>query len=491
MVIAMYDLIVVGMGPSAVFLAYELIELNNYKNVLLIDQGKPVERRVCPMEKAGHCLNCKPYCNITCGFSGAGAFSDGKLNSYHLSSRDKDGKIYLGGNDGGYFKQYMSENEIYDLLTYTDNVYLKFGADTRLNGVDHMDEIKKLQDQASKNNLTLVSYPIRHLGTEKAHILYGKIEDYLKEHNINMLFETEVKDLIIENDVIKGVKVHKIKEKVDEDIMGSKVVLAVGRKGASWLSDICVKHNIDTKIGSVDIGIRYELPDKVMKKINEYMYEGKFIGRPFPYGDKVRTFCQNPSGFVSAEVYDNGLTLVNGHSYKDRKSTNTNLAILVSHHFTYPFDKPIEYGENVARNLNSLGGNAIMVQRLGDINRGRRTWPSDLENNSVEPTLKGAVPGDLTYGLGYRTMTDILQFIKDVDKVVEGFAHPDNLLYGPEIKFYSNEVVLDKNFMTNIKGLYSIGDGGGLTTGLMMASCAGVKMARILSGVEYERKNKK
>lgn len=491
MVIAMYDLIVVGMGPSAVFLAYELIELNNYKNVLLIDQGKPVERRVCPMEKAGHCLNCKPYCNITCGFSGAGAFSDGKLNSYHLSSRDKDGKIYLGGNDGGYFKQYMSENEIYDLLTYTDNVYLKFGADTRLNGVDHMDEIKKLQDQASKNNLTLVSYPIRHLGTEKAHILYGKIEDYLKEHNINMLFETEVKDLIIENDVIKGVKVHKIKEKVDEDIMGSKVVLAVGRKGASWLSDICVKHNIDTKIGSVDIGIRYELPDKVMKKINEYMYEGKFIGRPFPYGDKVRTFCQNPSGFVSAEVYDNGLTLVNGHSYKDRKSTNTNLAILVSHHFTYPFDKPIEYGENVARNLNSLGGNAIMVQRLGDINRGRRTWPSDLENNSVEPTLKGAVPGDLTYGLGYRTMTDILQFIKDVDKVVEGFAHPDNLLYGPEIKFYSNEVVLDKNFMTNIKGLYSIGDGGGLTTGLMMASCAGVKMARILSGVKYEGKNKK
>ena len=491
MVIAMYDLIVVGMGPSAVFLAYELIELNNYKNVLLIDQGKPVERRVCPMEKAGHCLNCKPYCNITCGFSGAGAFSDGKLNSYHLSSRDKDGKIYLGGNDGGYFKQYMSENEIYDLLTYTDNVYLKFGADTKLNGVDHTDEIKKLQDQASKNNLTLVSYPIRHLGTEKAHILYGKIEDYLKEHNINMLFETEVKDLIIENDVIKGVKVHKIKEKVDEDIMGSKVVLAVGRKGASWLSDICVKHNIDTKIGSVDIGIRYELPDKVMKKINEYMYEGKFIGRPFPYGDKVRTFCQNPSGFVSAEVYDNGLTLVNGHSYKDRKSTNTNLAILVSHHFTYPFDKPIEYGENVARNLNSLGGNAIMVQRLGDINRGRRTWPSDLENNSVEPTLKGAVPGDLTYGLGYRTMTDILQFIKDVDKVVEGFAHPDNLLYGPEIKFYSNEVVLDKNFMTNIKGLYSIGDGGGLTTGLMMASCAGVKMARILCGVEYERKNKK
>lgn len=476
-----YDLIVVGMGPSAAFLAYELIQLDNYKNVLLIDQGKAVEKRVCPMEKAGKCLNCKPYCNITCGFSGAGAFSDGKLNSYHLSSKDKDGNIYLGGNDGGYFKKYLSNKEIYDLLTYTDNVYLEFGADKKLNGVEHMDEIKKLQEKAAKQNLNLVSYPIRHLGTEKAHILYTKIEKYLEDHGINMMYETEVKDIIVENNTVKGVKIHSLREKKDDTIYGKKVVLAVGRKGASWLSDICREHNIETKLGSVDIGVRYELPDKVMEKINEYMYEGKFIGRLTPYRDKVRTFCQNPSGFVSAEVYDNGLTLVNGHSYKDRKSTNTNLAILVSHHFTYPFDKPIEYGENVAKNLNSLGGNSIMVQRLGDIFRGRRTWPEDLENNSVELTLKSAVPGDITYGLGYRTMKDILEFIKAVDNVVEGFANPDNLLYAPEIKFYSNEVVLDKNFQTSVKGLYSIGDGGGLTTGLMMASCAGVKMARILS----------
>ena len=476
-----YDVIVVGAGPSSAFLAYELIQLKSDKKVLLIDQGKPVEKRMCPIEKTGKCMNCKPYCNITCGFSGAGAFSDGKLNSYHLSSRDKDGNIYLGGNDGGYFKKYLSNEEIYDLLTYTDNVYLKFGADTELHGTKHMDEIKKLQDIASRHNLNLVSYPIRHLGTEKAHILYTKIEEYLKENNIDMLFETEVKDIIVDKDKIKGVKVHKIKENEDTEIYADHVVLAVGRKGASWLSDLCKEHGIETKIGSVDIGIRYELPDTTMQKINELMYEGKFIGRPFPYGDKVRTFCQNPSGFVSAEVYDNGLTLVNGHSYKDRKSTNTNLAILVSHHFTYPFDKPIEYGENVAQNLNRLGGNAIMVQRLGDIFRGRRTWEEDLVNNKVQPTLKSAVPGDLTYGLGYRTMTDIIQFIKDVDQVVEGFADPANLLYGPEIKFYSNEVVLDESFQTSIKGLYSIGDGGGLTTGLMMASCAGVKMARILS----------
>ena len=187
------------------------------------------------MEKVGHCVKCKPYCNITCGFSGAGAFSDGKLNSYHLSSKDKNGEIYLGGNDGGYFKQYLSSKEIYELLTYTDNVYLKFGADKELHGIEHMDEIKALQDKASKNNLNLVSYPIRHLGTEKAHILYGKLQDYLKEHDINMMFETEVKDLIIENNTIKGVKVHKLKGDENLDIIGKKVVLAVGRKGASWL----------------------------------------------------------------------------------------------------------------------------------------------------------------------------------------------------------------------------------------------------------------
>ena len=482
-----YDVIVVGMGPSAVLMAYELIQLNNYKNVLLIDQGKAVEKRACPLEKTGKCMNCKPYCNITCGFSGAGAFSDGKLNSYHLSTTGRDNSIYLGGNDGYYFRKYMSDKEIFDLLSYTDRVYLSFGADPKLKGLEHKKVISELQKEAHKQDLELISYPIRHLGTENAHVLYHKIEKYLREHDINMLFETEVQDLIIENNSVKGVKVHKLKENVYEEIYSDRVVLAVGRKGASWLTDMCKKYNVNTKIGSVDVGIRYELPDKIMKKINKYMYEGKFIGRPYPYKDKVRTFCQNPSGFVSAEVYDDGLTLVNGHSYKDRKSTNTNLAILVSHNFTTPFDKPIEYGKNIARNLNSLGGNAIIVQRLGDIYRGRRTWDEDLKNNSVKPTFKGAVAGDLTYGLGYRTMSGILHFISDVDKVVEGFAHPDNLLYGPEIKFYSNEVILDKNFMTNVEGLYSIGDGGGLTTGLMMASASGVMMARILTKL----KNKK
>ena len=477
----MYDLIVVGMGPSSIFLAYELIKLGKHKNILLIDQGKSVEKRVCPISKTNKCLNCKPKCNITCGFSGAGAFSDGKLNSYHLTLKEKDEPMYLGGNDGSYLRKYLKEDELQDLLTYTDNIYLEFGADKKLHGIEYIEEIKKIKEKAKKENVELVSFPIRHLGTEKAHILYGKIEKYLNENNVNMLFETEVLDIIVKNNEISGVKTKNLITKEENEYYSNNVVLAVGRKGARFLSDLCHKHNIETKLGSVDIGIRYELSDEVMKDINKYMYEGKFIAHPYPYGDKVRTFCQNPSGFVSSEVYDNGLTLVNGHSYKDKKSNNTNLSILVSHHFTYPFDKPIEYGEDVAKNVNRLGGNAIMVQRLGDILRGKRTWDKDLENNKIKPTLKSAVPGDITFALGYRTMTDILGFIKSMDKIVEGFANPENLLYAPEIKFYSNEVVLNKDLETNIKGLYSIGDGGGLTTGLMMASVSGIKMARILN----------
>ena len=473
-----YDAVVIGAGPSGVFLAYELIQKNKHQNILLIEQGKRVENRICPIEKKGECTKCKPLCNITCGFSGAGAFSDGKLSLYNKD----DDEIHVGG----ILQEYIGAEETKKLIDYTDKIYLKFGADKKLEGTEHKEEVKQIKEKAKKENITLIDIPIRHLGTEKSHELYGKIEKYLIDNGVNILFETAVEDLIIEDGKIKGVKIRPSKNIESEDFTGSEeiytdnVVLAVGRKGANWLVQMCNKHKIDTHAGIVDIGIRYELPDKVMKKINEYMYEGKFIGRVGPFKDKVRTFCQNPSGFVSTEVYDHNITLVNGHSYKEKKSTNTNLAILVSHKFNYPFNKPIEYGRNVAKNLNELGAGNIVVQRLGDIYRGKRTWEEELKNNSVVPTLKSAVAGDITFALGYRTMTDILEFIRALDKVVEGFANPDNLLYGPEIKFYSNQLVIDNNFETNIKGLYSIGDGGGMTRGLMMASCSGVQMARIL-----------
>ena len=472
-----YDVIVVGMGPSAVFCAYELVELKKYNKVLLIDQGRRVEDRYCPIEKTKKCVHCKPMCHITNGFSGAGAFSDGKLSLYNA----EEDEIHVGGS----VHKYIGVPETKKLIDYADDIYLKFGADKHLEGTEYKEEIAKINERAHKEGIRLINIPIRHLGTEKSHEVYRRMEEYLEQNGIEMMFETMVGDLIVENNQVKGVRIKESKY-VDDveheltDIYSDKVVLAVGRKGANWLVDMCKKHNIKSETGIVDIGVRYELPDEIMKEVNKYMYEAKFTGRVGPFRDKVRTFCQNPSGFVSTEVYDNNLTLVNGHSYKERKSTNTNLAILVSHHFTYPFTKPIEYGRNVAQNLNDLGAGNIVVQRLGDIYRGKRTWDYELENNSVVPTLKSAVAGDITFALGYRTMVSILEFIRAVDKVVEGFGNPDNLLYAPEIKFYSNKVKIDSNFETNIKGLYSIGDGGGMTRGLMMASCSGVQMARNL-----------
>ena len=465
-----YDVIVVGMGPGSIFFAYEMIQQNQNKKILLVEQGKRVEDRNCPIETIGKCTKCKPFCNITSGFSGAGAFSDGKLSLYNKEDED----FYVGGE----LHKYVGVEETKKLIDYTDKIYLYFGADPKLEGTKYKKEVDEIKKKAKKEEITLIDIPIRHLGTEKAHELYKKLEDYLEEHNIDLMFETEVKDLIIENNEAKGIIAYNIKENKQEEIYGKNIIIAVGRKGANWLVDMCNKHNIKTKAGVVDIGVRYELSDDVMKDINKYMYEGKFIGYPGPYKDKVRTFCQNPSGFVSSEVYDEGIDLVNGHSYKDKKSTQTNLAILVSHNFEYPFDKPIEYGRNIAKNLNELGAGNIVVQRLGDIYRGKRTWAKELETNKIKPTLKSAVAGDLTFALGYRTMTDILQFIRKMDKIVEGFANPENLLYAPEIKFYSNKVVIDKNFETSVKGVYSIGDGGGMTRGLMMASASGVQMAR-------------
>ncbi len=471
-----YDLIIVGGGPSSAFLCYELIKLGSNKKVLIIEQGKRVEERNCPIEKLGQCVKCKPTCCITTGFSGAGAFSDGKLSLYN----PEDDDIYVGGN----LHKYIGVDKTKELIDYTDKVYLEFGADTKLEGTKNKEEISKIREKAKKADITLINIPIRHLGTEKSHALYCKIQDYLLNNGIEIMFQTTVSDLIIENNEVKGVKV-KDSMYVDKDvelrsIYANKVVLAVGRKGANWLSKMCDIYGIATKTGCIDIGIRYELPNSIMREINKLLYEGKFIARLGHFKDKVRTFCQNPSGFVSSEVYDENINLVNGHSYKSKKSENTNLAILVSHNFNYPFDKPIEYGRNIAKNLNALGNGNVIVQRLGDIYRGKRTWNDELQNNSVKPTLKSAVAGDITYALGYRTMTDILEFIRGLDKVIEGFANPDNLLYGPEIKFYCNSVLINQKFETSVMGLYSIGDGGGMTRGLMMASCSGVQLARFL-----------
>lgn len=470
-----YDVIVVGAGPSGIFLCHELKKMKDKARILLIDQGRPVEKRVCPVARGGKCVKCKPFCYITNGFSGAGAFSDGKLSLFNQDDED----IYVGG----VVHKYLGVEETKKLIQYTDNIYLSYGADPKVEGVEYPEVIKAYKERSKRYGIDLISVPIRHLGTEKAHELYKAMQDSLIAMGVDLLMNTMVSDLLVQDGRVCGVVTENPRnlEACSVNYYADNVALAVGRKGANWLSDMCDKHKIRDQSGIVDIGIRYELPDAIMADVNKAMYEAKFVARLKPYEDKVRTFCQNPSGFVSSEVYDDDLTLVNGHSYKDKKSTNTNLAILCSHHFTYPFDQPLVYGRNIAKNSNLLGNGQVLVQRLGDILTGHRTHEYWLERNSVVPTLTTAVAGDVTQALGYRTMTNILEFIKALDNVVPGFASADNLLYSPEIKFYSNEVVIDKNFETSVSGLYSIGDAGGLTRGLMQASVSGVHLARVLS----------
>lgn len=466
-----YDFIVVGGGPSGIFFTYEMIQKNPNKRILLIEKGKRVEKRKCPENECGKCVKCKPFCNITSGFSGAGAFSDGKLSLYNKEDDD----FYVGGN----LHKYVGVDYTKALIDYTDNIYLKFGATKKLEGVEHQSEIAKIRKKAEDNRLELINIPIRHLGTDKSHELYQKIEEYIEQsENVTILFEAEVTDLIINDNEIEGVQ-YKTEGK-SYVAYCSTVILSVGRVGANWMLDMCNKYQVKTSPGPIDIGIRYELPDKVMEDINKYLYEGKFIGKPKPFNDKVRTFCQNPSGFVTTEVYDEGLTLVNGHSCKENKSLNTNLALLVS--LNLKDVNPMAYARNIAKNMNALSKGNVIVQRLEDLKLGKRTWDDEIKANSVEPTLKSALPGDIGLAMPYRVLTDILGFIEQMDKVVPGFAGSDNLLYGPEVKFYSNKVELTKEFQTSVKGLYAVGDGCGLTRGLMMASASGVQLARVLCG---------
>ena len=462
-----YDVIIVGAGPAGIFTAYELKKQKPESKVLLIEAGRSVDKRHCPKEKTNVCVSCKPYCHITTGFSGAGAFSDGKLS--------------LNYEVGGDLPELIGANLVQEYIDYTDTIYLDFGADTHIEGIGHTEEVKEIRRKAIEGNLKLVDCPIRHLGTEKAQEIYFKIQNYLLDNGVEIRFNTLVKDLLINNSAVSGVLLtDSVTKTKDEEIFSSKVIVATGRKGADWLKDMCIKHNINHCAGTVDIGVRVELRNEVMESVNNVLYESKLIGHPAPFKDKVRTFCQNPGGFVSQENYDNNLAIVNGHSFKDKKSNNTNLAILSSHNFAEPFNEPIEYGKKVAELVNMLGNGKILVQRYGDILDGKRTWEHELYESNVKHTLPDAEAGDLTSAMPYRTMTNILNFIEAMDTVVPGFASRETLLYGPEIKFYSNKVTIDKNFETNIQGLHCLGDSSGWTRGLMMASAMGVIMGRKL-----------
>lgn len=463
------DVLIIGAGPSGIFTALEMLKNGSKKKIMIVEKGLPVEKRHCPKAKTGKCVNCKPDCNITTGFSGAGAFSDGKLS--------------LSCEVGGNLPDLIGHEFAQQMIEYTDGIYLSFGADKKVEGVGHDEKIKAIRLRAIQAGLKLVDCPIRHLGTEMAQELYGKIEKHLTDNGVEIIFKTECVDLIVEDGRAKGAVFLPCGKPESEKISVSadNVVIATGRKGADWLEDMCKKHNIEHLPGTVDIGVRVEVRNEVMEDVNEALYESKLIGYPEPFTNKVRTFCQNPGGFVSQENYDNNsLAVVNGHSYKNTKSDNTNLAILCSHNFRPPFDEPIPYAKKVGELVNMLADGHILVQRYGDILAGKRTWQEDLTRSNVRPTLPDAVAGDLTAAMPYRTLMNIIKFIEAVDKVVPGFASEETLLYGPEIKFYSNKVKMDEKFNTNIEGLHCLGDSSGWTRGLMMASVMGVLMGREL-----------
>ena len=459
------DVVIIGAGPAGIFTALEMLKKGSRKRILIVEKGKAVEDRHCPKEKTKKCVNCKPYCHITTGFSGAGAFSDGKLSlSYEV---------------GGDLPTLIGEEKAQETIHYTDQIYLEFGADTHIEGLEHEEERKAIRKRAIQAGLKLVDCPIRHLGTEKAQGIYLAIERYLQEHGVEMYFGYECSNLILEDEVCRGVCVTNGRD--SREILAEHTVIATGRRGADWLESLCAEHNIAHQPGTVDIGVRVEVRNEVMETVNRVLYESKLVGYPKPFKNKVRTFCQNPGGFVSQENYDNDLAVVNGHSYKELKSDNTNLAILCSHNFSYPFNQPIAYAQKVGELTNMLGAGHILVQRFGDILDGKRTWPKELAFSNVRPTLPDAVAGDITAAMPYRAMINIINFIQAMDQVVPGFASSETLLYSPELKFYSNRVKMDEDFNTNVRGLHCLGDSSGWTRGLMMASVMGVLMGRRLA----------
>ena len=460
-----YDLIIVGAGPAGIFTALEMLRRDSKQKILILEKGRAIEKRACPKHKIGKCVSCKP-CAITTGFSGAGAFSDGKLS--------------LSEEVGGDLPSLIGVDLARETIEYTDGIYLEFGADPHVEGLGFDEEKKEIRRNAIKAGLKLVDCPIRHLGTEKAQEIYYAIEQYLLNGGVEILFNTECLDLVItEDEVCTGVTAKIGGETVT--LTANNVVVATGRRGADWLEKLCAEHNIAHQPGTVDIGVRVEVRNEIMERVNNVLYESKLVGYPAPFKNKVRTFCQNPGGFVSQENYDDDLAVVNGHSYKDHKSNNTNLAILVSHNFSTPFNQPIEYAKKVGELTNMLGNGHILVQRFGDILDGKRTWPEELSQSNVRPTLPDAEAGDITAAMPYRAMMNIINFIKAADEVVPGFASYETLLYSPELKFYSNRVKMDESLTTSVKGLFCLGDSSGWTRGLMMASVMGVLMGRRLA----------
>ena len=459
-----YDVVIVGAGPAGIYCAYELIEKNPNLNVLLIEKGYDIFNRRCPVleHKIAKCpivrgvSGCQPACSITDGFGGAGAYSDGKFN--------------ITSEFGGWMTDYLDNDVVEKLINYVDEINLKFGATTQITD-PNTPEVLAIEKRAIAVGLKLLRAKVRHLGTEQNLEILKKIYRHL-EDKITMIFKTKVTEVIIEDNTIKGVRTQ------NEEYLADKVVLAVGRDGAKWLSDVCTSNGIKMTNNQVDVGVRVETNDIIMEEINRTLYEGKFVYKS-SVGTTVRTFCSNPSGHVVVENHS-GIMLANGHAYHDPSlgSKNTNFALLVSHKFSDPFDKPNEYAYDVSRLANQLSMGSVIIQKYGDIKKGRRSSAKRIAEGFVTPTLKEAVPGDLGLVLPYNTMISIIEMIEALDHVTPGIASDHTLFYGVEAKFYSARPEVNDKFETKINGLYVAGDGAGLTRGLAQAEANGVWVAR-------------
>ncbi len=452
----MYDVIIVGAGPAGIFAALELSCQSDLR-VAIFDKGPAIEKRHCPAREGGMCVNCKP-CSIMSGWGGAGAFSDGKLT--------------LSPDSGGRLGELLGEETAQQLIDEVDQIYVDYGASATVYG-GHTDEYERLNDRGIMAGLRLVSVPIRHIGTERSAEIMARMYDDLTSRGVQVHMRTPIRRVLVNGGSVVGVETAQ-----GEIWRAPRVIVAPGREGADWIKRIANELALSLTCNPVDVGVRVELPSVVTDPITQLLYEFKFLYYSKAFDDRVRTFCVCPHGEVSLEHSGDVIT-VNGHSYADRKTQYTNFALLVSKNFTDPFDDPVTYGKSIARLANLLSG-GVLVQRLGDLEAGRRSNVQRLRRSLVRPTLKNATPGDLGLVLPYRYIVNLLEMLHALDEVMPGVCSRHTLLYGVEVKFYSNRIELTKRLETEVIGLYACGDGAGVTRGLIQASASGLLAARAI-----------